>query len=162
MKDGYDLTERFTRYFKQMSGNSPAAASAFRKFIGSMPLAAITLTGILLSHSLPSGRDVSNYDHTVLRRQLTDADYARTGAVYQLIWGRNQSQEVLSTLSRVWWSDLFICGHQAQDMGVGTIGDRMLIIDSSHNHGMFLHIDLARQYTLQDLLDSARPLASIA
>jgi len=33
--------------------------------------------------------------------------------------------------------------------------DRMLLIDSSHNHGMFLHVDLARQYTLQDLERSA-------
>ena len=127
-----------------------------------MPLAAITLTGILLAHSLPGPREMPTFDHTLLRRPLTDADFARTGSIYQLIWGRHQTQEVLNTLSRAWWSDLFICGHQSQDTGVGTIGDRMLIVDSSHNHGAFLQIDLSRQYTLQDLLKSARPLASLA
>ena len=162
MKDGYDLTDRFTRYFKAVSGNEAAANAAFRNFIHSMPLAGITLTGILLSHSLPGPRDLAAFDHTVLRRQLTEADFARTGSAYLLIWGRNQTQEVLNTLSRAWWSDLFVCGHQAQDSGVGTIGDRMLILDSSHNHGTFLHIDLARQYTLQDLQKAVRPLASIA
>jgi hypothetical protein len=162
MKDGYDLTDRFTRYFKQVSANDPAAVVAFRNFIHSMPLAAITLTGILLSHPLPSPRDMATFDHTILRRQLTEADFTRTGSVYMLIWGRNQTQEQLNTLSRAWWSDLFVCGHQAKDTGSGTIGDRMLVIDSSHNHGTFLHVDLARQYTLQDLENAVRPLASIA
>jgi len=38
----------------------------------------------------------------------------------------------------------------------------MLIIDSCHNHGVFLPIDLARQYTLPDLAAACRPLASLA
>ena len=127
-----------------------------------MPLAAITLTGIFLSHSLPSPADMEHFDNTILRRDLLDTDLARTGPAYQLIWGRNQTQEELNPLSRAWWSDIFVCGHQAQDAGHGTIGDRMLIIDSSHNHGVFLQIDLARQYTLEDLVCAIRPLASIA
>ena len=163
MKDGYDLTDRFNRYFRAKAGSDFAAAeTAYRNFTFSMPLAAITLAGILLSHSLPGPRDLATFDNTILRRQLTEADFARNGSAYNLVWGRYQTQEVLSTLSRAWWSELFVCGHQAQDTGVGTLGDRMLIIDSSHNHGSFLHIDLARQYTLQDLAADAKPLASIA
>lgn len=162
MKDGYDLTERFNRYFKQVTGGGPDALNAFRAFIYSMPLAAITLTGILLTHSLPGPRELATFDTGILRRQLIDSDYARTGSVYSLIWGRNQTQEGLIALSRAWWSDLFVCGHQTQDSGSGVIGDRMLLIDSSHNHGAFLKIDLAKQYTLDDLVNSVRPLASIA
>jgi len=163
MKDGYDLTERFNRYFRARAGGDlQAAGAAFRNFIFSMPLAAITLTGILLSHSLPAAKDLATFDNTIFRRQLMEADFSRAGSAYQLVWGRYQTQEVLSTLSRAWWADLFVCGHQAQDTGVGTIGDRMVIIDSSHNHGAFLPIDLARQYTLEDLAAAARPLASIA
>jgi len=163
MKDGYDLTERFTRYLKMSAGSDfDSANKAFRNFMLTMPIAAITATGIFLSHSLPNARDLPTFDKEVLRRPLLEADLARGGSAHQLIWGRSQSQDVLNILSRAWWSDLFVCGHQAQDSGYGTIGDRMLIIDSSHNHGVFLHIDLARQYTMQDLTQSVRPLASIA
>ncbi len=102
------------------------------------------------------------FDSGILRRQLVEGDLGRAGSVYQLIWGRGQTEEVLQTLSRAWWSDLFVCGHQAQDSGWGIIGDRMLVIDSSHNHGVFLGIDLARQYTLEDLKAAVRPLASVA
>jgi len=163
MKDGYDLTDRFTRHIDNAyKSDAPRVQTAFRDFVLSMPLAAITVTGIFLSHSLPEQRDLAKFDQTLLRRELTAADYARNGPVYQLIWGRNQSQEVLNILSRAWWADLFVCGHQAQDEGFATIGDRMLILDSSHNHGMYLRIDLARQYTMQDLVAEVKPLASIA
>ena len=126
-----------------------------------MPLAAITVSGILFTHSLPALRDLSTFDRTVLRRPLTVADYARNGPIYQLIWGRSQTQEVLTTLSQAWWSELFVCGHQGYDEGHGVIGDRMLILDSSHNHGVFLPVELGRQYTMQDLVGSVTPLAAI-
>ncbi|HUO09433.1 MAG TPA: metallophosphoesterase [Phycisphaerae bacterium] len=163
MKDGYDLTDRFNRYLEHTyRGDAERVQNSFRNFVYSMPLAAITVTGLFLTHSLPDARVIGTFDQTLLRRDLTEADYARNGPIYQLIWGRNQNQEVFNILGRAWWADLFICGHQAQDEGYGVIGDRMLIIDSSHNHGVFLRIDLTRQYTLQDLIAQIIPLAAIA
>jgi hypothetical protein len=163
MKDGYDLTDRFNRYLRGKALQDVGGMqAAFKTFAYSMPLAAITVTGIFLSHSLPGPREIAGFDHTLLRRELTEQDYQRMGPVYQLVWGRSQTQEVLDTLSKAWWSDLFVCGHQGQDAGYGVIGDRMLIIDSCHNHGTFLYIDLAKQYTMDDLVASVRPLASVA
>jgi len=163
MKDGYDLTDRFSRYFKIRAGSQLTAASqAFRSFMLTMPLAAITFSGILLAHSLPGPRDMATFDSTILRRQLTETDFSRIGSVYQLVWGRGQTPEVLAALAKAWWCELFICGHQAQDTGYGTIGERMLILDSCHNHGTFLHIDLARPYTMGELIAATKPLAAVA
>jgi hypothetical protein len=162
MKDGYDLTDRFNRYLELAYGKKlPQVNAAFKEFVYSMPLAAITMTGIFLSHSLPGPRDIATFDPTILRRQLSEKDFERGGPIYQLIWGRNQTQDVLNALSKQWWADMFVCGHQQQDSGYGVIGDRMLIIDSSHNHGTYLRINLARQYTFRDLVGEVRPLASI-
>ncbi len=162
MKDGYDLTDRFNRYIDlRFKGDAPAMHAAFRNFVFSMPLAAITVTGVFLSHSLPAERDLTTFDPALLRRDLTPADYARGGSVFQLIWGRHQSQTVLDTLGRAWWAEMFVCGHQSFDEGSHVLGDRMLIIDSSHNHGTFLRIDLARQYTFSDLAAAVKPIASI-
>jgi hypothetical protein len=163
MKEGYDLTERCRRYFaKQAGGDLEAAMAASREFFLTMPLAAITFTGILVSHSLPGPRDMATFDPTILRRELTEADFSRTGSVYQLVWGRSQNAAVLAALAKAWWCEVFVCGHQAQDAGWGTRGDRMLILDSSHNHGVYLQIDLTRPYTFQELVECVRPLAGIA
>jgi len=162
MKDGYDLTDRFSRHINLHYGpDAPAVHEAFREFVHSMALAAITVSGIFFSHSLLGPRDMATFDATVVRRELTAADYVRNGAVHQLVWGRHQTQEVLAALSRAWWSDLFVCGHQGRDTGHGTLGDRMLLLDSSHNHGAFLAVDLSRQYTLQDLIAATKPLAIV-
>ena len=64
-------------------------------------------------------------------------------------------------MAKSWYADLFVCGHQAQEAGAKTLGDRMLIIDSSHNHGAFLPIDLAHTYSLDELAASVVPLAAI-
>ena len=163
MKDGYDLTDRFTRYFKIRAGTNFAAANqAFRGFILTMPLAAVTFAGILLAHSLPGPRDMATFDSTILRRQITEADFARTGSAYQLIWGRGQTPAVLAALAKAWWCEVFICGHQAQDAGWGRIGERMLILDSCHNHGVYLRMDLAKPYTMDELIAAIKPLASVA
>jgi hypothetical protein len=162
MKDGYDLTDRFSRYINLTFGpNAPQVHEALAAYLRALPLAAITATGIFLSHSLPAARDLASFDRTIVRRDLTPEDWARTGSIYQMIWGRNQTQEVLDRVSKMWYADLFVCGHQQQDAGSKTLGDRMLIIDSSHNHGVYLPIDLARSYTLETLAAEVVPLASV-
>ena len=163
MKDGYDLTERFDRHFALTYGKeAPEVINAFRDFVYALPLAAITVTGIFLSHSLPAARDLPTFDATILRRPLAEADYLRNGSVYQLIWGRHQTPDVVTKLAKAWWADVFICGHQQQDNGYRVIGDKMLIIDSCHNHGVLLPADLARPCTVHDLVNNLVPLASIA
>ncbi len=163
MKDGYDLTDRFSRNFGVRFGkDAPAIETAFRQWVYSMPLAAITVSGIFFSHSLPAARDLKTFNPSVLRRALTAPDYERGGDVYKLIWGRGQDATTLAQLGRLWWTDLFVCGHQQQDMGWGTIDPNLLILDSSHNHGAMLELDFQRQYTLSDLASCVVPLASIA
>ena len=72
MKDGYDLTDRFSRYIENTyRGDGPRVVEAFHNFIYSMPLAAITVTGLFLSHSLPDPRSVAVFDQTVLRGAIS-------------------------------------------------------------------------------------------
>ncbi|MCL5945627.1 MAG: metallophosphoesterase [Planctomycetes bacterium] len=162
MKDGYDLTERFNRAFQVYYGGRAAeVAAAYREFVHSMPLAGITISGIFLSHSLPGDSDLPSFDAGIVRRTLTDADYQRNGSVYKMVWGRSQSEQTLATLSKFWWADVFICGHQAQESGYGRLGKNMLILDSSHNHGVLLPLVLEKQYTMDDLVQALVPLAGV-
>ncbi|MCL5770625.1 MAG: metallophosphoesterase [Planctomycetes bacterium] len=162
MKDGYDLTERFERCFSLWYGGSAShVAAAFRQFVLSMPLAGITVSGALLSHSLPGVRDMVDFDVSILRRPLDNSDFQRTGSVYKMLWGRSQTAELLASLSKQWWADIYICGHQEQDRGYGVLGKNLLVLDSSHNHGVLLPMVLDRQYTIDDLIQTLIPLASL-
>jgi len=162
MKDGMNLTERFNLNLRlQFHGEADSVLQAFVDFVRSMPLAAITVTGLLFTHSLPVTANLPTFDFNILRRPIVEADYLRTGSVYQLIWGRKQTPDVLQAISRKWWADIFVCGHQQQDEGFGIVPPNMLIIDSSHNQGVLLHVELAKAYTVNDLAQACIRLSDL-
>lgn len=158
-KDGFNLTERFNRHLEiRFGAKAEEVRNALRTFVMSQAIAAISVSGIIMTHSLPGDRDMQTFDPTILRRSLTDEDFVRGGSVHQLIWGRNQSANVLSILSNTWYAEAFICGHQQQDAGFGIIDPNMLIIDSSHVSGSVVLIDLSKEVTMSILKESIQML----
>jgi hypothetical protein len=58
--------------------------------------------------------------------------------------------------------DIFILGHQPQEKGFKQAGENLIIIASEHNHGCLIPIDLAKSYTVKQLIESIVPLASLS
>ncbi|HEY3243643.1 MAG TPA: hypothetical protein VGM03_09850, partial [Phycisphaerae bacterium] len=48
-----------------------------------------------------------------------------------------------------------------QEFGHAVVADRMLILASDHNHGVFLPFDLKKKYTMEDLVGLLRPFAGV-
>jgi len=136
--------------------------SAIWQFLFSQALAVRCENRIWFSHSLPADRLIDKFDAEFLGRPLETKDIIRPGAAYILTWGRRHSQELLDRLARLFDVDLFVLGHQPQEQGYCQAGENTLIIASDHNHGCILPIDLAKSYTVQDLVDSIVYLTSIA
>ncbi|MGD2110687.1 MAG: hypothetical protein PVI86_15015 [Phycisphaerae bacterium] len=139
-----------------------AVLDALGEFIRSFPLAGRTHNRVFVSHSVPSPRDLPSFDASVFSRVPTPEDLGERGSAHALVWGRYQTQPALQTLAELLDVDIFICGHQPQEMGYDVLHDRMLILASDHNHGVFLPFDLKKPITIDRLVDSIRPLAEIA
>lgn len=154
MKAGLSVCEAFTKGIKKsFEGHHNMVNAAVTEFLLSFPLAARTQTGIFLCHSLPTDAQIDTFDFSIFDRPLEGADYAqRTGPVYQLIWGRNMGPETVDKFAEKVGANLLITGHQPQEMGYGTNGERHLILASDHNHGVFLPIDLSAQYDIETLV----------
>jgi len=163
-KAGRILTTDFDHGVERTYGATGAAevVSAINEFLCSFALAGRTANRVFLSHSLPGARDVATFDPAVLRREPRGEDLVEGGSVYALVWGRRQSDQVLSQLAEMLDVDLFVCGHQPQETGYHVVDNRLLIIASDHNHGVFVPFDLSRKLEMADLLRAMRPLASIA
>ncbi|MCP4610983.1 MAG: hypothetical protein GY845_19930 [Planctomycetes bacterium] len=163
MKDGKEMNramlQAIEREFKQASDD---VALAIRQFLFSQPLAIRCNNRIWISHSLPSDRAIDKFEPKILERQLKINDVVRPGSAYLLTWGRKHSQAVLNKLAGIFDIDFFILGHQPQEQGWNQAGDNLIIIASNHNHGCLLSIDLAKSYTIEQLIDSIVPLASIS
>ena len=146
------------REFQQASAD---IKPAIQQFLFSQPLAVRSENRIWVSHSLPGDRYVDKFDRQILHRQLKLIDCKKAGSAYLLTWGRNLSQPLLDKMAMAFDVDIFVLGHQSQQQGWRQAGKNLIIINSDHNHGCLLPIELAKSYTAAELIDSIVPLASI-
>ena len=162
-KNGRAVTQVFEQSVRNAYGQSGAAVlDAIYAFVRTFPLAGRTANRVFLSHSLPNPRDLSSFDPTVISRVPTDDDLRERGSAHALVWGRYHTEPVLAALQEIFDVDFFVCGHQPQEEGYAVLHDRMVILASEHNHGVFLPLDLNKPATLSSLTSSIRPFAGVA
>jgi hypothetical protein len=163
MKDGKEMNRSMRaaidREFKQ---ESERVKLAIRQFLFSQPLAVKCENRIWISHSLPAGRYINKFDWKIMDRQLKINDVVKPGLGYLLTWGRKHTQAQLDKMAELLDVDVFILGHQPQESGWCKAGRNLIILSSDHNHGCLLSIDLSKSYTIEQLIDSIIPLASIS
>ena len=117
--------------------------------------------GVMVAHSLPAPRKIEVFDKTVLKRQLTDEDYAADGSAHLMVWGRHQNQKIAQELADAWDVKAFLLGHQPAEMGWEEKAHNILILASDHGHGVCLPIDLSQTYSRDDLIDRVLPINGI-
>jgi len=162
MKGGKEMNALMRAALKRRFGaDMKAVESAMERFLFSQPLAVKTPNRIWFSHSLPSDRMVEKFDFSIFDRQLKVVDIVRPHSAYLLTWGRGQSEASLNFLAKKLDVDLFVLGHQVQETGWMSNNKNLIIIDSQHNHGHLLHIDLCSQYTIEKLIKAIMPIAAI-
>lgn len=162
MKNGKKMNRSLrTALEREFQQKSSDVEQAIRQFLLSQPLAVRCDNRIWLSHSLPSDCYIHKFDQQILQRKLKISDCEKPGSAYLLAWGRSHSQALLDKLAKLLDVDIFILGHQPQQQGWCQAARNLIIIASDHDHGCLLSIDLAKSYTLGQLIDSIVPLASI-
>jgi hypothetical protein len=146
---------------RQFGSDSPQIEQAISRFLLSQPLAVRCDNRIWLSHSLPADRYLDKFDHQIVYRKLEAEDCKKAGSAYLLTWGRNISEASLDKIAQFFDVDIFILGHQSQQQGWAKLGKNCIIIASDHNHGCLLPVNLTESCTIDKLVESIVPLASI-
>ena len=157
MKSGLSVCEAFNKGVKRdFPEQAMVVQVAITEFLLSLPLAIQCPNGLWFSHSIPTDEQVEAFDYSVFERSpLTANDYKKkTSPIYQLIWGRKYSEAGVKAFADKVGAKLLVTGHQPQEQGSARIGDQMLIIDSSHNHGVFLPLSTSEDYANVDALRS--------
>ena len=163
MKSGREMNQALRAAMDRRFGaDSEKVKLAMRQFLFSQPLAIRCPNRIWLSHSLPSDRYAADFDFNLFRRKLKINDVVKPGDAYVLTWGRRISQENLDRFARTLDVDIFIVGHQPQSKGYCRAANNLLILASDHNHGCLLPINLSGFYTVEGLIQTIIPIASIA
>lgn len=165
VKDGVRSVEVFSAGLEYVfGGDAPEVVAAVDEFVRSMPLALKVHTprgDILCAHSLPPAAMMGRFDTSVLSRDLTDEDYApRQGAAHLMVWGRGYDAEGLEDLVERWGVYFFILGHEKAPEGVMFVPPNAVVLNSDHERGVYLPIDLDSPPSPEDALAMVRPLAN--
>lgn len=163
MKAGVGVCEAFTAGVKR---DFPAQATvvnvAISEFLLSLPLAVRAPNGLFMCHSIPTDDQLKTFDYGIFDRPLTGPDYRRrVGPVYQLVWGRKTSPAGVAEFAEKVGAKLLICGHQPQESGYAVVGDRLLIIASDHNQGVFVTADLSAEYDMDRLVEQVHKFVAL-
>ena len=167
VKDGVRVVDAFNDGVDQVFGDDAEIVhDAIADFIRSMPLALVSGAGsgkgVLCAHSLPAPAMLEKFDTTVFDRPLDESDYEpRKGSAHLMVWGRGHKPETLDTLAEAWSVELFLLGHEKAETGAEYLPNRGVILNSDHDRGAVLRIDLADPPAAQEASWSATPLASL-
>jgi hypothetical protein len=140
-----------------------AVNAAVSRFIRAMPIAVMTASGVMCSHSLPAPVVMSRFDLGLVERDLTDADYqAPHGAAYLMVWGRRHDPAQLEALAGQWNVRLFCIGHEHAETGLEVRHEKLVVLNSDHEFGSVLPLDLTGPPPLaEDAALAAIPLRAI-
>jgi hypothetical protein len=162
IKDGVKSVEAFSAGVEYVfGGDTDEVSAAINDFIRSMPIAlkAHTPRGdILCSHSLPPAAVMGRFDTTILSRELTDEDYQPRGAAHVMTWGRGYDAEGLEDLVERWGVSMFILGHEKAEFGVKFVPPNAIILNSDHERGVYLPIDLEKPVRAEEAVEQVVPL----
>lgn len=167
VKDGVRVVDAFNDGVDQVFGEGGAVVhEAIAEFIRSMPLALVSGRGsgkgVLCAHSLPAPRVLDRFDPGVLDRELVESDYEpRKGSAHLMVWGRGHDPATLDTLAQAWGVELFLLGHEKAETGAAYLPTRGVILNSDHERGAVLRVELADPPSAQEASWSATPLASV-
>lgn len=166
-KDGVRVVDAFNDGVEQVFGEHAGAVhEAIGAFIRSMPLALVsgrgTGRGVLCAHSLPTPVMQDRFDPEILDRPLEERDYEpRKGSAHLMVWGRGHTPEWLDELARTWGVELFVLGHEKAETGARFVPNRAVVLNSDHDRGAALEIDLASPPEAREAVWEALPLSSV-
>ncbi len=161
-KGGFEMVWRFSEGVRHIfAKKSPKVLDAIDGFLKAMPLVAKSDSGLFCSHSLPNEAVMDVFDANVIHRRLTKRDVQSDGSAYFMVWGRQHSQSQLDALANTWNVKLFCLGHAYVPAGVCANFRNMLQLNSDHQHGAALHLNLASIRTAKDAVQDAIKLQSV-
>ncbi len=141
---------------------SDSVFEAIDSFFLAMPLAVKSASGLMCCHSLPNAPLMHVFDKDVLNRSLTEADRNNVdGSATLMVWGRVHTESQVCALAKAWDVKLFCLGHAFVSEGIEMLMPNVLLLNSDHEQGAVLSIDLSDIPSAETAIWSAVKLAAL-
>lgn len=163
IKDGHEVCGQFVEGVNFAFGReAPEVLAAILEFLRSLPLAVLCPNRVLISHSTPGEGKTDDVTVGILQRASQQADLARTGPVYQWVWGRGQTAEQLKGLGQRVGAEFFVLGHRKIDGGFEMFAEHAIAISSDSASGCVLHFSTDAPLTAATTAQCVKQIALLA
>lgn len=133
--------------------HAPAIYATYLELFKACPAVLRCPNGVLISHSLPSGRTLPLFDPARLEREEYAPDDLEPGGTYHsLVWGRDTSAEAAANFLRKMGADLLVSGHIACDEGFAVPNPRQVVLDCSEAPGGYVLFPADRPLAHEELV----------
>ncbi len=127
--------------------------SAYIRFLSTCPLAVRLDTGVFICHSVPENVDRQGFDTEIFDRPLKDEDFLPSGAVFQLVWGRDFRQENASAFAALVGAKILIHGHEPCMNGFSIPNDKQIILDCCGRRACYLILPLNQTHSQAEMIE---------
>jgi len=154
MKLGKQLNSAFFDGLRYSYGDYAGEVRDYlRDFLLSIPLAVSTRTGVFICHSLPNADALPYFDVRIFKRRLTEEDMETYGSAFDMVWGRDLTEEIAQVFGRLVGAQWFLVGHTPCDNGFTIPNSRTIILDTKDENAVYLPLSLDRKMDLKRLRD---------
>jgi len=137
----------------------PEVYQTYLDLFKALPVAVRTPNRVLVSHSLPSARQMTLFDPSRLRAaEYTDADLQPGGSVHGVLWGRDVSPANVAEYLRRMDADFLVSGHIASDTGYSVPNDMQVIVDCAESPAGYALVPADRPLTHEEFVGCVRML----
>ncbi len=155
IKDGYESCSAFNFGLEEAYGEDVEdAILAYNELFQSLPLAIRLPNRVFLCHTVPEGRHLRSFNTNVFDDPIdANHEYATNTTVYQLLWGRDVTEETTRSFLQLIDADIVINGHIACPSGFQVMHNCRLILDSSCPQPTIVRVPCDRPVTFAELED---------
>src|SRR5262249_47201902 len=132
---------------------APEVYAVYLELFRVIPLALRTPNRVFISHSLPSGSRLANFDPAILEWDVhPEEDLHPGGRVHSLVWGRDTRLETAAGFLQKVDADWLITGHIPCPNGYDVPSERQLILDALGAPACYCLFPTDRPVAQQDLV----------
>jgi hypothetical protein len=102
---------------------------AYSSFLRSSPLAVRLPNGILMTHSIPEDVAARRFDKSIFDREPDLVEYYERGSIFDLVWGRDYTEENAAAFADLASAKVLINGHEPCAEGFSVPNSYQVILD---------------------------------
>jgi hypothetical protein len=162
-KSGRGVCRSFVEGVRHAVGeaDAPGVLEAINAFLLSAPIAARCPGGVLLCHTLPTPQRMALAGQSIPAGPYRPEDLRRGGAVYEWVWGRNQTAEQVERLAQRLGVAFFVLAHRRIETPCEMVGPKALILTAEHERGAVLQFSSDTALTEATAAQCLRPIAGL-